>query len=145
MIWVRYGGIDGMNAWFWAKMVLVGVIVVALTVGAIGRGRVNPGVLGWITRLSLLQIAQDLGYEVAEGRISVDDWKAGNDNGTLTEVFACGTAAVITPVGAVKSESANWTVADGAPGPVTTRLREELIAIQYGHRPDPFSWTHKVC
>ena len=60
-------------------------------------------------------------------------------------MFACGTAAVITPVGRVKGESAGWTVADGEPGPVTMRLREELIAIQYGHHPDPFNWIHKVC
>ena len=60
-------------------------------------------------------------------------------------MFACGTAAVITPVGRVKSETAAWTVAGGEPGPVTMRLREELVAIQYGHKPDPFGWIHKVC
>ena len=65
--------------------------------------------------------------------------------GELTEVFACGTAAVITPVGRVKSSSAAWTIADGEPGPVTMRLREELIGIQYGIIPDPLNWVHKVC
>lgn len=63
----------------------------------------------------------------------------------LTEVFACGTAAVITPVGRVRGQSAEWLIGDGTPGPVTTRLREELIGIQYGRLPDPFNWTHKVC
>ena len=56
------------------------------------------------------RIAADLGYEVGEGRISVDDWRRGNEDGTLTEVFACGTAAVITPVGSVKSTRGDWTV-----------------------------------
>ncbi|MCQ4044433.1 branched-chain amino acid aminotransferase [Streptantibioticus rubrisoli] len=103
-------------------------------------GSLLPG----ITRLSLLQIAEDLGYEVAEGRISVDDWKNGNADGSLTEVFACGTAAVITPVGSVKSTRANWTVADGEPGKVTMRLRRALLDIQTGLAPDTHGWMHRL-
>ena len=49
------------------------------------------------------------------------------------------------PGGRVKAKSTEWTIADGRPGPVTMRLREELIGIQYGHNPDPFGWVHKVC
>ena len=59
-------------------------------------------------------------------------------------MFACGTAAVITPVGAVKSYAGNWVIGDGTPGPVTMRLREELVDIQYGRRPDPYGWMHKA-
>ena len=104
-------------------------------------GTLLPG----ITRDSLLKLAPQLGIKAVEEPITIDQWQAECAAGELTEVFACGTAAVITPVGQVKSESANWSVADGEPGPVTKRLREELIAIQYGHRPDPFNWIHKVC
>jgi hypothetical protein len=56
MLWLRYGGVDGMNMWFWVKMSLVAVILLALIVGAVGRGRVSPAVLGWVTRLSLLGV-----------------------------------------------------------------------------------------
>ena len=56
-------------------------------------------------------------------------------SGEITEVFACGTAAVITPVGEVKGSDGGWTVGDGPPGPVTMRLREELLGVQFGHRP----------
>jgi branched-chain amino acid aminotransferase len=104
-------------------------------------GTLLPG----ITRDSLLKLAPDLGVKAVEERITIDQWQAECAAGELTEVFACGTAAVITPVGRVKGESAEWVVADGEPGPVTMRLREELIGIQYGHRPDPFNWIHKVC
>jgi branched-chain amino acid aminotransferase len=104
-------------------------------------GTLLPG----ITRDSLLKLAPELGIEAAEEPISIDQWRAECASGELTEVFACGTAAVITPVGQVKSASADWTIADGQPGPVTMRLREDLIAIQYAHRPDPFAWVHKVC
>jgi branched-chain amino acid aminotransferase len=104
-------------------------------------GTLLPG----ITRDSLLKLAPELGVKAVEERITTDQWQAECAAGELTEVFACGTAAVITPVGRVKGESVEWLVADGEPGPVTMRLREELIAIQYGHHPDPFNWTHKVC
>lgn len=103
-------------------------------------GSLLPG----ITRDSLLRIAADLGYEVAEGRISVDDWRAHTEDGSLTEVFACGTAAVITPVGSVKSTRANWLVADGTPGEVTMRLRAALLDIQTGQAPDPHTWMHPL-
>src|ERR1044072_5574011 len=103
-------------------------------------GSLLPG----ITRASLLRIAEDLGYEVAEGRISVDDWREGNADGSLTEVFACGTAAVITPVGSVKSARASWTVGDGEPGEVTMKLRKALLDIQTGAAPDPHGWLHRL-
>jgi branched-chain amino acid aminotransferase len=104
-------------------------------------GTLLPG----ITRDSLLKLAPELGVKAVEERITIDQWQAECAAGDLTEVFACGTAAVITPVGRVKGESAQWLVADGEPGPVTMRLREELIGLQYGRHPDPFNWTHKVC
>jgi hypothetical protein len=56
MLWVRYGGVDGMNQWFWVKMTLVVVIIATVIAGAAGRGRINPAVLGWISRLSLLGV-----------------------------------------------------------------------------------------
>ncbi len=103
-------------------------------------GSLLPG----ITRDSLLSIAADLGYEVAEGRISVGDWKAAAEDGALTEVFACGTAAVITPVGSVKSTRASWTIADGEPGEVTMKLRKALLDIQTGAGADTHGWMHPL-
>ncbi|KOG52294.1 branched-chain amino acid aminotransferase [Streptomyces griseoflavus] len=103
-------------------------------------GSLLPG----ITRDSLLKIATDLGYEAAEGRISVEDWKAATEDGSLTEVFACGTAAVITPVGSVKSEAASWTVGDGKPGEVTMKLRKALLDLQTGATPDSHGWMHPL-
>ncbi|MFI9719487.1 branched-chain amino acid aminotransferase [Streptomyces sp. NPDC052396] len=103
-------------------------------------GSLLPG----ITRASLLRIAEDLGYEVSEGRISVDDWKNGNADGSLTEVFACGTAAVITPVGSVKSARGGWTIGDGQPGEVTMKLRKALLEIQTGAAEDTHGWMHRL-
>src|SRR5919108_2264093 len=78
-------------------------------------GALLPG----ITRDSLLTIAADLGYPTEETRVSVDEWQRGNADGSISEVFACGTAAVITPVGTVRSTDASWTVGDGEPGAIT--------------------------
>ncbi len=104
-------------------------------------GTLLPGV----TRDSVLKIAGDLGLIAEEGKLSIDLWRAGCESGELTEVFACGTAAVITPVGSVKSAHDAWTIGDGTPGPITLKLREELVGIQYGTRPDTHDWIHKIC
>jgi branched-chain amino acid aminotransferase len=103
-------------------------------------GTLLPGV----TRDTLLKLGPDLGIPAEEAAISVAEWQSGCESGELTEVFACGTAAVITPVGRVKGPSGEWAVGDGNPGPVTMRLREELLGIQYGQRPDPYDWVCKL-
>jgi branched-chain amino acid aminotransferase len=115
-----------------------------------GRPRVmTPALTGsllpGITRDSLLRLAPEFGITAAEGRISTSQWREQCASGELTEVFACGTAAVITPVGTVKGVNGEWLVGDGATGPVTRNLREQLMGIQYGHQADPFNWIHKVC
>jgi branched-chain amino acid aminotransferase len=104
-------------------------------------GTLLPGV----TRDSLLTLAPQLGIPAEEDRISTSQWRQECASGELTEAFACGTAAVMAPVGTVKGVSGEWLVGDGSPGPITLRLREELLGIQYGLRPDPFGWVHKVC
>jgi branched-chain amino acid aminotransferase len=100
--------------------------------------------LAGITRDSLLTLAPELGIPVSEGKISVEEWRAACAAGEITEVFACGTAAVITPVGTIKGAGGSFTVGDGTPGPVTMRLREELLGIQFGQLADPHDWNHKI-
>ncbi len=103
-------------------------------------GSLLPGV----TRDSLLRLAADFGYQVEERKLSTDEWEKAATSGELTEVFACGTAAVITPVGHVKHAGGEFRIADGQPGEVTMRLREELTGIQEGTRPDPHGWMHTL-
>ena len=101
--------------------------------------------LAGVTRDSVLTLAPDLGIPAEEGAISVAQWQDGCESGEITEVFACGTAAVITPVGAVRGRAGDWTIGGGEPGPVTMRLREQLLGIQFGQLPDPHGWVHKIC
>src|SRR6195952_296768 len=99
-------------------------------------GSLLPGV----TRDSLLQLARDRGYRTAERRISTDEWAKKVDTGELTEVFACGTAAVITPVGSVKHADGAFDISGGRPGAVTMELREALVELQRGTVADPYGW-----
>lgn len=103
-------------------------------------GTLLPG----ITRDSLLTMAPDLGIPVSEEQVSVDAWRAGCASGEITETFACGTAAAVTPIGEARDKNGSWTIGDGEPGPVTLRLREELLGIQFGRLPDPYGWIHKI-
>ncbi len=98
-----------------------------------------------VTRDSLLKLGPDLGIPAFEDRISIEQWRAGCASGQITEVFACGTAAVITPVGTVRGAGMEWLIGDGSPGPVTTRLHAELAGIQFGRQSDPYGWMHAVC
>jgi len=103
-------------------------------------GTLLPGV----TRDSILTLGRDLGLDTVEGRISVQEWQEGCADGTITEVFACGTAAVVTPLGEVKHAHGSFTVADGTPGAVTMKVREALLGIQQGTAPDPHGWMVPV-
>ncbi len=103
-------------------------------------GTLLPG----ITRESVITLARAHGYGVSERRITVAEWRERAADGSLSEVFACGTAAVITPIGKARSTGAEITIADGEPGPITTALREELLAIQHGTVQDRHDWIHRI-
>lgn len=100
-------------------------------------GSLLPG----ITRDSLLQVAHDLGYGTEERRITVDEWREGVATGEITETLACGTAAVITPVGTVMSRSGEFTVGNNEPGDVSMKMRKRLRAIQEGEVEDTHGWN----
>ena len=104
-------------------------------------GNILPGV----TRRSLIQLAQDKGHDVVETMIKLDDLLEDIKSGEVTEVFACGTAAIIAPIGRFKSEKFDVTVAGGEPGELTMDLRNTLLGIQLGEIEDPHNWMWKVC
>jgi len=103
-------------------------------------GTLLPG----ITRDSILTVARDLGYETEEVMLSVDDWKSGIESGEIKETFACGTAAVVSPIGAAKSKWGTWVTGDGNPGPITMKIRETLLGIQHGQIADKNGWVKVV-
>ena len=104
-------------------------------------GTLLPG----ITRRSLLEMAKDLGYATQERKLSVQQWRDDIASGRMTEVFACGTAAVITPVGVAKANGFEMTINNNENGTVTLALREALLGLQHGTAPDTHNWMHTVC
>jgi len=103
-------------------------------------GSILPGV----TRRSVLQLAADWGISVEERRISIEEVIEGIGAGTLAEIFASGTAAVISPVGQIGYQGKDYTVNNGAVGDLAQRLYDEITGIQYGERPDPHGWIEPV-
>ncbi len=103
-------------------------------------GSLLPG----ITRDSLLQLAADAGFAVEERKIDIDEWQKKVAAGEISEVFACGTAAVITPVASVKHADGEFSVGDGRPGAVTMALRDTLTGIQRGTFADTHGWMARL-
>jgi branched-chain amino acid aminotransferase len=76
--------------------------------------------------------------------LSIDDWKNGIASGEITETFACGTAAVVSPIGQAKSAMGTWVTGDGQPGKITMEIRNHLLGIQHGTIADTHGWVKKV-
>ena len=103
-------------------------------------GTILPG----ITRDSIMQLAREEGLDVREERYSLDQWRDDSASGKLVETFACGTAAVVTPVGRVAGRDGEFTVGSGGPGQLTQRLKSRLVAIQRGEAPDAHGWVVRL-
>ncbi|MFC3173777.1 branched-chain amino acid aminotransferase [Novosphingobium bradum] len=104
-------------------------------------GTILPG----ITRDSLLTLAREEGLTVREERYSIDQWREDAASGRLVETFACGTAAVVTPVGRVTDPvKGEFVIGSGGPGQLTQKLRARLVAIQRGEAPDPHGWVMRL-
>jgi branched-chain amino acid aminotransferase len=123
--------LGGMNLYFVQDD---GTIVTPTTSGTILEG---------ITRSSIIELSGKLGHRVLERPVTIDEWRDGVASGRIAEVFACGTAAVVTPVGTLKWRGGS--VGEGEhTGPVTQQIRSALVDIQYGRAEDTFGWMHRV-
>ncbi len=103
-------------------------------------GTILPG----ITRDSIMQLAREEGLDVREERYSLEQWRDDAQSGKLVECFACGTAAVVTPVGRVEGRQVDFTIGTGGPGQLTGKLKARLVAIQRGEAPDTHGWVKKI-
>jgi branched-chain amino acid aminotransferase len=101
-------------------------------------GTILPG----ITRSSLIDLARERGLDVQERKFTIDEWREGVASGEITEVFACGTAAVITPVGRIAWNGGELDMPGGHE--TTMSLRQELLDIQYGRAEDRHGWLYRL-
>ncbi len=113
--------------------------------GSIVTPELTGTILEGVTRSSIIELTGSLGHKVDERRFTLEEWRDGVRSGRLTEVFACGTAAVVTPVGRLAWRDGEVDCAPGGEaGPVTRRVRQALVDIQYGRAEDTFGWLHRV-
>jgi branched-chain amino acid aminotransferase len=105
----------------------------------------NGNILAGVTRDSILKVAPKLGLTPVERTVTMAEVKQGITDGSIAELFACGTAAVITPIGALRDETGEWRIDTPSSGTATLTLREYLLDVQYGRRADEFGWTERVC
>lgn len=103
-------------------------------------GTILPG----ITRDAILTLAREEGLTVREQPYDIDSWRRDAESGALVESFACGTAAVVTPVGSVHAPDFSFTVGSGSAGQTTKRLKNRLVAIQRGQEPDAHGWVQPI-
>jgi branched-chain amino acid aminotransferase len=111
--------------------------------GRIVTPELTDSILEGVTRDSILTLARSRGYDVVERRVSIDDWLGGVASGEIREVFACGTAAVVTPVGSLKWSGGEISSGEEA-GKVTTELRSALLDVQYGRSDEMPGWMHRI-
>lgn len=104
----------------------------------------SDSILAGVTRDSVLTLARDLGYTASEERVDVHELLAGIRSGYVTEAFGCGTAAVISPVGAFGYQDEDYVINNNEVGPVAKHIYQELTDIQYGRIPDRFGWTYTI-
>jgi branched-chain amino acid aminotransferase len=112
--------------------------------GSVHTPELSGSILEGVTRSSILRLAADRGREIVERRIPLTEVIEGLHSGRVAEVFACGTAAVLTPVGRLAGETFDATVGGGEPGELTTSIRQELTDVQYGRTPDRHGWMRRL-
>ena len=112
--------------------------------GRVSTPELTGSILEGVTRSSIIALLTDAGHEVDERRIPLTELQASITDGSVAEVFACGTAAVVTPIGRLVGATFDLTVADGGAGEVTTRVRTELTDIQYGRAADRHRWLRRL-
>ena len=111
--------------------------------GSIATPQLNGSILEGVTRSSVLELATEFGHKTDERAVTLDEWRDGVAAGDIVEVFACGTAAVLTPVGTLKWRDGELSCGHAA-GPVTLQIRERLLDVQYGRVGDPHGWMHRL-
>lgn len=104
----------------------------------------SGSILEGITRESVLRLAADRGLRVERREIGIEEWREGAASGDIVGAFACGTAAVIVPIGRLLGEGIE-IVHDGPDSEALARsLRDELTGIQYGRVEDRYDWLTRL-
>lgn len=119
-------------------------VFLVLKDGTLVTPELTGSILEGVTRMSIIQLARDRGHQVQERKITVQEWREGIASGDITEAFACGTAAVVTPIAALKGRGFIAGDEHAPAGKLTMSLRQELTDIQSGRAPDRHGWLQRL-
>ena len=119
-------------------------VFLVLKDGTLVTPELTGSILEGVTRMSIIQLARDRGHKVQERKISFDEWRDGITPGAVTEAFAGGTAAVVTPIAALKCRGFVAGDENAPAGKLTMSLRQELTDIQSGRLPDRHGWMLRL-
>lgn len=123
----------------------VGTMNVFFVIGSeIITPMLNGSILPGGIRDCAMTLLKDRGYHVSERKLSMQEIEKAHKSGQLKEAFGTGTAAVISPIGELASSTFQMQINDGQKGPIANWLFEEISAIQYGEKPDPYGWIEKL-
>lgn len=109
--------------------------------GTVQTPQLSGTILEGGTRAAILQLLRDRGAPVEETQISLNDLVADIQSGDVVEMFACGTAAVVTPIGRIAGEDFDVSLPGGT---LTASLHDELVGIQRGTTPDRYGWMYRL-
>ncbi|MBW1716393.1 MAG: branched-chain amino acid aminotransferase [Deltaproteobacteria bacterium] len=112
--------------------------------GEVITAPLTGSVLSGITRDSVIRIVRDWGLKMEERLLSIGEVVAAASNGNLKEAFGTGTAAAISPVGQITYKDKDYVIASGKMGELSQKLYDEIVAIQYAEKPDPYGWVEKI-
>jgi len=104
----------------------------------------SDSILAGITRDSILQLGRDRGMQVEQRKVTLQEWIDGVESGDIVEAFACGTAAVITPISELRGEDVTITMPESGADSVALSLRQQLTDIQYGRAEDTHGWMLRL-
>ena len=119
-------------------------VFVVLASGEVATPALDGSILEGVTRASIMTLLRDAGHDVVEREVPLAEVLAGLRTGGVAEIFACGTGAVVSPIGRLKGAGFDLPVGDGGTGPVTAAVRQRLTDIQYGRAADSRGWMHRL-
>lgn len=123
----------------------VGMMNVFFVIGGkLVTPKLTTAILEGVTRDTLITLAKDMGVEVVERRVSVEEIEKGLKNGEVTEAFGSGTAAVVAPIAVININGQDLEIAEPGKNSFQLKVKAKLNNIRMGEEPDTHNWNYII-